>query len=77
MALAVIASSNEPLLLLDGQFTLIAASATFCRAFQVDPASAVGRPLFSLGEGEWNAPKLRPLLGATLAGFAVRRRRAP
>lgn len=70
LALAVIASSNEPLLLLDGEFTLIAASATFCRAFQVDPASAVGRSLFALGEGEWDAPRLRSLLGAILAGFA-------
>jgi hypothetical protein len=39
LALAVIASSTAPLLLLDGDLTLIAASKSFCRAFQIDPSS--------------------------------------
>jgi hypothetical protein len=39
LALAVVASSTAPLLLLDGDLTLIAASKSFCRAFQIDPAS--------------------------------------
>ena len=37
--LAVIASSNEPLLFLAGDLRIIAASASFCRTFGVDPAS--------------------------------------
>ena len=40
--LAVVASSNEPLLLLAADLKVIAASASFCRAFQIDPASVPG-----------------------------------
>jgi len=65
---AVIASSNAPLVLLDGDFTVIGASASFCLAFDIDPATAPGRTVFDLGEGEWDVPQLRSLLGATLAG---------
>lgn len=70
LALAVVASSNEPLLLLDGDLNLVAASVSFCRAFQVDAASVPGRAMFALGEGEWDVPRLHSLLDATLAGYA-------
>ncbi len=70
LALAVIASSNAPLVLLDGDLAVIAASASFCQAFDIDPASAPGRRLFELGAGEWDAPQLRSLLRATLSGQA-------
>src|SRR3984957_961091 len=47
--LAVIASSNEPLLFLaGGDLRIIAASASFCRTFQIDPASIPGRQLSEL-----------------------------
>jgi two-component sensor histidine kinase len=67
LALAVIASSTAPLLLLDGDFTVVAASTSFCRAFQIDPADAPGRALFKLGTGEWDIPQLRSLLNATVS----------
>ncbi len=70
LALAVIASSNAPVVLLDGDLTVVAASASFFRVFQIDPATAADRPLFSLGEGEWDVPRLRSLLKATLSGQA-------
>ena len=66
--LAVIAASNEPLLFLTGEQKVIAASASFCRAFQIDPATVSGRALAELGEGEWNLPRLRSLLNATASG---------
>ncbi len=68
LALAVIASSIAPLVLLDDAFNLVAASDTFYRAFQIDPANGPGRPVFELGAGEWDAPPLRELLKATAAG---------
>ena len=68
--LAVIASSNEPLLFLAADLTVIAASASFCRAFQIDPASVPGRPLSDLGAGEWALPQLSSLLRATASGSA-------
>src|ERR1700691_4996762 len=59
--LAVIASSNEPLLFLAADLTVIAASESFCRVFQIDPASVPGRPLSGLGGGEWALPQLTSL----------------
>jgi two-component sensor histidine kinase len=70
LALAVIASSSAPLLLLDGDLTVIAASASFCDAFQFEPSSVPGKELFVLGAGEWNVPQLRSLLRATVNGQA-------
>jgi two-component sensor histidine kinase len=70
LTLAVIASSNAPLVLLDGNLSVIAASASFCRAFKIDPASVPNRSLFALGAGEWDVPQLRSLLSATAEGMA-------
>src|SRR6202789_2753111 len=68
--LAVIASSNEPLLFLAADLKVIAASASFCCAFQIDPASVPGRSLSDLGGGEWALPRLGSLLRATASGSA-------
>jgi two-component sensor histidine kinase len=68
--LAVIASSNEPLLFLAGDLRIIAASASFCRTFQIDPASMPGRQLSDVGAGEWAMPRLTSLLRATASGSA-------
>ena len=68
--LAVIAASNEPLLFLASDLTVIAASASFCRAFQIEPASIPGRLLSELGAGEWGMPQLTSLLKATASGSA-------
>jgi len=71
LALAVIDSSTAPLLLLNGEdLTLIAASKSFCRVFQIDPASVPGHALRELGSGEWDAPQLVSLLKATASGIA-------
>jgi hypothetical protein len=66
--LAVIASSNEPLLFLASDLVVIAASVSFCRVFQIDPASVPGRLLSNLGAGEWASPQLGSLLKATASG---------
>jgi two-component sensor histidine kinase len=71
LALAVIASSAAPLLLLDEDLKVIAASKSFCSSFHVDPARIVGRPIFELGAGEWGGPKLRSLLSATVSANAA------
>jgi two-component sensor histidine kinase len=70
LALAVVASSNAPLLLLDGDLDVVAASDSFCAAFQLDPASVRHRPLAALGDGEWAVPQLDSLLRATAGGHA-------
>jgi len=70
LALAVVGSSTAPLVLLDDDFKVVAASASFFTAFQVDRTSAEGQSLFDLHSGEWNVPQLRALLKATSAGNA-------
>lgn len=68
--LAVVMSSHEPLLFLSDDLRIIAASASFCRAFEIDPASVTGRKLAELGQGEWAMPRLQSLLTATATGSA-------
>jgi two-component sensor histidine kinase len=70
LALAVVASSVAPLLLLDKDLMVVAASTSFCGAFQIDPAKAQSCQLAELGDGEWKVPQLSSLLKATAAGFA-------
>jgi two-component sensor histidine kinase len=71
LTMAVIASSTAPLLLLNGALTLVAASKSFCRVFDIDPESVPGRSLHELGSGEWDVPQLISLLDATGAGYAA------
>ena len=66
----MVGSSTAPLVLLDGDLKIIAASASFFAAFRINPAGALGEPFLSLGDGEWNRPRLRSLLTATLSGAA-------
>lgn len=70
LALAVIASSNAPVLLLGGDLTIIAASDSFCDTYDLDPDSIAGLSLSELGAGEWGVPQLTSLLRATAAGSA-------
>jgi two-component sensor histidine kinase len=68
LALAVIAASSAPLLLLDGDLGVVSASDSFCSAFEIDPATVSGRKLADLGHGEWNLRQLGGLLRITAAG---------
>ena len=70
LALAVISSSDAPLLLLDRELSVVVASRSFCRAFQLDPVTIVGQQMAMIGAGEWKVPQLDSLLRATAAGFA-------
>ena len=71
LAIAVVGSSRPPLLLLDQSLRIIAVSASFCRAFDIDADRVVNRFLGEIGTGEWNKPQLRVLLEATAAGDAA------
>ncbi len=70
LALAVISSSDAPLLLLNERLEIVVASRSFCRAFQLDPTTIVGQRMAELGAGEWDIPQLDSLLKATASGFA-------
>ncbi|KPF70896.1 hypothetical protein IP88_11240 [alpha proteobacterium AAP81b] len=68
MTLAVVAAAATPLLLLDGECSIFAASQSFRDAFGLAPVPAPLGSIFDLGGGEWNLLRLRSLLEATLAG---------
>jgi hypothetical protein len=57
----MVASSGPPLLLIDGELNLMTASASFGRDFRIDVSGAVGRPIFGLGDGQWDMPQLQRL----------------
>lgn len=71
MSIALISSSFSPLLLLNENLTVIAASNSFCRAFDVNCALVTGQRLADIGEGEWKVRQLDSLLRATIAGNAA------
>ncbi|TPG17523.1 sensor histidine kinase [Sphingomonas koreensis] len=71
LAIALVLSSNAPLVLLDEHLVVRTASRSFCGTFALDSASVVDVSIFALGDGEWDIPQLRSLLDATLSGTAA------
>ncbi len=66
--MALIISSQAPVVLLDGELNVVAASASFYRNFDL-PRTGPGRARFAnLGHGEWNLPQVLLLLRAIAAG---------
>jgi len=71
LAMALVASSQAPLLLLDEDIAIVGASRSFCDAFGCNPDTVNGLPLSKLGAGEWDIPQLYTLLRATFGGAAI------
>lgn len=68
LALALIISSQAPVVLLDSETRVVAASTTFYRDFKLRRGGA-GRPLLAdLGQGEWGVPQLLRLLRTVTDG---------
>ena len=68
---AIVNTVREPLVVLDQDLRVIAASRSFYRTFKVDPVGTEGKLLYELGNGEWDIPKLRVLLGKILPEHGV------
>ena len=60
---AIMDAIRDPLLVLDGSLCVRAAMGSFYKTFQTTPEKTLGRPLHQLGDGQWNIPALRNLLG--------------
>ncbi len=73
LAVAVVEASPGPLILLDDDLIVIGASRSFCKAFDVDPATVRGAALTELGAGEWREPPLQALLAASRSGASAAR----
>ena len=55
-----------PLLVLDEKLRVQTANESFCKAFKISLGQTVNRPLYELGNGQWNIPRLRSLLEKVL-----------
>tara|TARA_R110002096_G_scaffold181342_3_gene358976 strand:- start:1144 stop:5658 length:4515 start_codon:yes stop_codon:yes gene_type:complete len=58
----IVDTVREPLLVLDGKFTIIKASRSFYKDFGTVQTKTVGVNLFDLQGGQWDLPALRKLL---------------
>ena len=63
LAHAIVDTVREPLVVLDQDLRVVAASQSFYLTFKVDADHTLGRLLYDLGDGQWDIPKLRVLLG--------------
>lgn|GEM_PF-3357094 len=59
---AIVETIGESLLVLDSQFRVVSANASFYKTFQTTRAETENRVLFDLAGGTWNIPGLRELL---------------
>jgi two-component sensor histidine kinase len=62
LAQAMVDTVREPLIVLDKDLRVVAASRSFYVKFRTDPDDTQGRHFYELGDGEWDIPKLRLLL---------------
>ncbi len=71
LAEAIVDTIREPLLILDDDLRVVAASRSFYRAFRVTRQDTQGRMLYELGDGQWNIPALRELLERAVSQHAA------
>jgi two-component sensor histidine kinase len=71
LAQAIVDTLREPLLVLDNDLRVVAASRSFYLTFKVNRQDVQGRPVYALGNGQWNIPELRVLLEEILPQHTV------
>jgi chemotaxis protein methyltransferase CheR len=71
LAQAIVDTIREPLLVLDRDLRVVAASRSFYLTFKMVPRDVQGRPVYTLGDGQWNIPELRLLLEKILPQHAL------
>jgi chemotaxis protein methyltransferase CheR len=77
LAQAIVDTVREPILVLDEELRVVAASRSFYQVFGVAADAVLGRSIDDLGEGQFGPPGLRPLLEAVIpqksvmAGFEI------
>ncbi|MBT9445291.1 MAG: PAS domain-containing protein [Hyphomonadaceae bacterium] len=70
LAQAIVDTIREPLLVLDADLCVIAASRSYYTHFGGDHLDTTGHSLFTLGDGQWDIPALRTLLTGITGGQA-------
>jgi PAS domain-containing protein len=75
----IVDAIHDPLLVLDRDLRVIIANRAFCQAFSMTRQNIEDRPVYALGDGQWNIPALRLLLEnialqhAVMEGYEVER----
>jgi PAS domain-containing protein len=59
----IVDTVREPLLMLDTTLRVRSANRAFYQTFQVSPVETENRLIYELGNGQWDIPALRTLLG--------------
>ena len=71
LAQAIVDTIREPLLVLDEDLCVVAASRSFYRVFSMNRQDVQGRAIYALGDGQWDIPELRLLLERILPQHSV------
>jgi len=71
LAQAIVDTIREPLVVLDKDLRVVAASRSFFLTFGMNRQDVQGRPIYALGNGEWDIPELRLLLERILPQHTV------
>ena len=59
---SLVETIREPLIVLNTDLKVITANNAFYKTFKVNPAETKNRPIYKLGNGQWNIPELKKLL---------------
>ena len=79
LARAIVDTVRDPLLVLDQELLIVAASRAFYQTFQLVDQDIRGHPIYEIEDGQWNIPELRTILetiakdDATVEGYEVDR----
>lgn len=77
LAQAIVDTIHDPLLVLDQNLRVVTANRAFYQTFRVNRQDIKDRPVYGLGDGQWDIPELRLLLEdvapelAVMEGFEV------
>src|ERR1700734_1430364 len=71
LAQAIVDTIRDPLLVLDQDLRVVTANRAFCQAFRMSLQDIHGRPVYGLGDGQWDIPELRLLLEGVAPQHAV------
>ena len=70
LAMAMVDTVRESLLVLDGTLRVVAASRSFYYTFRTTPEETLGRMVYDLGTGAWNNTALKMLLAGSFPNMA-------
>jgi two-component system, chemotaxis family, CheB/CheR fusion protein len=68
---SIVQTVREPLVVLDAELRVVSANQAFYQVFHESPSGVEHRPLYELGNGQWNSTGLRELLENVLPHNSV------